>query len=131
MTNQTNQCHASHAYHWTISQVSLPGTVTTNYSSPVPVLLYNFSALTGVTLPVPDMISAGRHPLYVVKSVNSLSRTALFVAAIFVGADSMSRAMGISSFLADLVVALSLISVLVGGFFTRYRLAWRRRGAQK
>ena len=53
---------------------------------------------------------------------------ALYVASVFVGADSMSRAMGVSSFLADLVVALSLISVLVGGFFARYRLRFTGRG---
>lgn len=47
---------------------------------------------------------------------------ALYVASVFVGADSMSRAMGVSSFLADLVVSMSLISVLVGGFFARYRI---------
>ncbi|ESR27194.1 ABC transporter permease [Lutibaculum baratangense] len=47
---------------------------------------------------------------------------AVFVAAVFVGADSMSRAIGVSSYLADLVVALSLLCVLVGGFVTRYRI---------
>ncbi|WP_323015747.1 ABC transporter permease [Devosia sp.] len=51
---------------------------------------------------------------------------ALFVAAVFVGADSMSRATGISSYLADLVVALSLLSVLVGGFFLRFRLRYEK-----
>ncbi len=66
---------------------------------------------------------AGLSPLGVVLA-------ALYVASVFVGADSMSRAMGVSSFLADLVVALSLISVLVGGFFTRYRLAWRKGGVR-
>jgi len=64
---------------------------------------------------------AGLSPLGVVIS-------ALYVASVFVGADSMSRAMGISSFLGNLVVALSLICVLVGGFFTRYRLVWHRVG---
>ncbi len=48
--------------------------------------------------------------------------SALFVAAVFVGADSMSRALGVSSYLADLVVATSLLTVLVGGFVARYRL---------
>lgn len=48
--------------------------------------------------------------------------SALFIAAIFVGADSMSRAIGVSSYLADLVVATSLLTVLVGGFVSRYRL---------
>jgi general nucleoside transport system permease protein len=47
---------------------------------------------------------------------------AVFIAAVFVGADSMSRATGISSYLADLVVALSLLCVLVGSFFLRFRL---------
>lgn len=49
---------------------------------------------------------------------------ALFVASVFVGADSMSRAIGVSSYLADLVVALSLLCVLIGGFVTRYRIRW-------
>jgi len=47
---------------------------------------------------------------------------ALYVAAVFVGADSMSRAMGVSSFLADLTVSLSLICMLLGGFFAQFRL---------
>jgi simple sugar transport system permease protein len=47
---------------------------------------------------------------------------AIFIAAVFVGADSMSRATGISNYLADLVVALSLLCVLVGSFFLRFRL---------
>ena len=45
---------------------------------------------------------------------------AIFIASVFVGADSMSRAMGVSSFLADLVVSTSLLCVLVGGFFSRF-----------
>lgn len=47
---------------------------------------------------------------------------ALFIASVFVGADSMSRAMGVSSFLADLVVSMSLLCVLVGGFIAKYRI---------
>jgi general nucleoside transport system permease protein len=58
---------------------------------------------------------AGLSPIGVVIS-------ALFIASIFVGADSMSRAMGVSSFLADLVVAVSLICVLIGGFVSNYRI---------
>lgn len=46
---------------------------------------------------------------------------AIFIASVFVGADSMSRAMGVSSYLADLVVSTSLLCVLVGGFFARFR----------
>jgi ABC-type uncharacterized transport system permease subunit len=43
---------------------------------------------------------------------------------VFVGADSMSRAMGVSSYLADLVVAMSLICVLIGGFVSNYKLTF-------
>lgn len=52
---------------------------------------------------------------------------AVFVAAVFVGADSMSRATGISNYIADLVVALSLLCVLVGSFFLRFRLRYDRK----
>ncbi|WP_419911771.1 ABC transporter permease [Hoeflea sp.] len=55
--------------------------------------------------------------------------SALFIASVFVGADSMSRAMGVSSYLADLVVSMSLLCVLVGGFFARYRIV-RTRAAR-
>ena len=52
---------------------------------------------------------------------------ALFIASVFVGADSMSRAMGVSSFLADLVVSMSLLCVLVGGFLAKYRILRTKR----
>ena len=58
---------------------------------------------------------AGLSPLGVIAA-------ALFVAGIFVGADSMSRAIGVSNYLADLVVAMSLLCVLVGGFVVRFRI---------
>jgi len=34
----------------------------------------------------------------------------------------MSRAMGVSSYLADLVVSMSLICVLIGGFIARFTI---------
>lgn len=51
---------------------------------------------------------------------------AIFVAGVFVGADTMSRSLGVSSYFADLVVALALLCVLVGSLFTRYRLRLAR-----
>ncbi|WP_199221299.1 ABC transporter permease [Maritimibacter sp. 55A14] len=54
--------------------------------------------------------------------------SALFIAAVFVGADSMSRAIGVSSYLADLVVAIALLCVLIGGFVSRYRIVRVRTG---
>lgn len=64
---------------------------------------------------------AGLSPIGVVIS-------AIFIASIFVGADTMSRAIGVSSYLADLVVALSLICVLIGGFIARYKFIRTNKG---
>ena len=36
----------------------------------------------------------------------------------------MSRTLGVSSYIADLIVALSLLCVLVGGLFARFRVRW-------
>jgi general nucleoside transport system permease protein len=47
---------------------------------------------------------------------------AVFVAAVFVGADGMSRTVGVPSYIADLVVALALLTMLLAGLVTRYRL---------
>ena len=49
---------------------------------------------------------------------------ALFVAGVFVGADSMSRALGVSSYLANLIVATALLTMLLASLVTRYRLRW-------
>jgi len=48
--------------------------------------------------------------------------SAIFIATIFVGADSMSRALGVSSYLADLIVAMALLCVLIASFLARYRI---------
>jgi ABC-type uncharacterized transport system permease subunit len=47
---------------------------------------------------------------------------AVFIAGVFVGADSMSRGLGVSNYFADLVVALALMCTLVGSLFLRYRV---------
>jgi simple sugar transport system permease protein len=51
--------------------------------------------------------------------------SAVFVAVIFVGADAMSRAVTVSSYIADLVVATSLLTMLLATLVIRYRLRWR------
>ncbi len=58
---------------------------------------------------------AALHPAGVVAA-------AVFVATVFVGADAMSRATGVPSFIADVIVALSLLTMLVALLFTRYRI---------
>ncbi|WP_448187370.1 ABC transporter permease [Azospirillum sp. sgz301742] len=58
------------------------------------------------------------HPLGVVGA-------ALFIAGIFVGADAMSRTMPVPNYIADVLVASSLLCMLVAGLLARYRL---RRG---
>ncbi len=45
------------------------------------------------------------------------------VAGVFVGADSMSRALGVSSYIANLIVATALLTMLLAGLFTRYRVS--------
>jgi simple sugar transport system permease protein len=61
---------------------------------------------------------AGLQPLFVVPA-------AIFIAGIFVGADTMGRTLGVSSYIADLIVSLALLSVLVSGLFVRFRIRWR------
>jgi simple sugar transport system permease protein len=58
---------------------------------------------------------AGLQPLAVIPA-------AILVAGVFVGADTMSRTVGVSNYIADLVVALALLCVLVSGLFVRYRV---------
>jgi general nucleoside transport system permease protein len=61
---------------------------------------------------------AGLQPLWIAPA-------ALFVAGVFVGADTMSRTIGVSNYIADLIVALALLCVLVSGLAVRYRIRWR------
>jgi general nucleoside transport system permease protein len=62
---------------------------------------------------------AGLHPLGVVAA-------AVFVAGILVGADSMSRAVAVPTYIADVIVAVALLAMLVATLFTQYRV--RREG---
>ena len=61
---------------------------------------------------------AALHPLGVVAG-------SVFVAGVLVGADSMSRAVNVPTYIADVIVAASLISVLIATLFTQYRVKWR------
>jgi simple sugar transport system permease protein len=55
------------------------------------------------------------HPLGVVVS-------ALFVAGIFVGADSMSRAAGVPTYIADMLLAVALLFMVLAILLTRFRV---------
>ena len=61
---------------------------------------------------------AGLHPLGIVLS-------AIFLAGIYVGADSMGRAVNIPSYIADVLVATSVLMVLVSMLLSKYRLRWQ------
>lgn len=50
---------------------------------------------------------------------------AIFVAGILVGADSMGRAVGVPTYIADVIVAVSLITMLIATLLTQYRIRWR------
>ncbi len=58
---------------------------------------------------------AGLSPIGVVAA-------AVFVAGILVGADSMSRVVGVPTYLADVIVAIALLAMLVATMLARYRL---------
>ena len=51
--------------------------------------------------------------------------SAIFVAGIFVGADAMSRAAGVPSYIADVMVATSLLTMVTAMLLVRYRVRWR------
>ena len=55
------------------------------------------------------------HPLGVVVA-------ALFVAGVFVGADSMSRAAGVPTYLADIMLATALLLMVVAVLLTKFRI---------
>jgi simple sugar transport system permease protein len=50
---------------------------------------------------------------------------AVFVAGMLVGADSMSRAVTVPTYIADVIVATALIAMLVATMLTQYRIRWR------
>ena len=55
------------------------------------------------------------HPLGVVVA-------ALFVAGVFVGADSMSRAAEVPTYLADIMLATALLLMVVAVLLTKFRI---------
>ncbi len=61
---------------------------------------------------------ANLHPIGVIIS-------AIFLAGIYVGSDSMSRAVNIPTYIADVMVATSVLSVLVSLMFVQYRVRWK------
>ncbi len=61
---------------------------------------------------------ANLHPLGVIVS-------AIFLAGIYVGADSMSRAVNIPNYIADVLVAISVLAVLVSIMLTNFRIKFR------
>ncbi|SMH38013.1 ABC transporter permease [Mesorhizobium australicum] len=50
---------------------------------------------------------------------------AIFVAGIFVGADAMSRTAGVPSYIANVMVATALLTMVTAIMLTRYRVRWR------
>jgi simple sugar transport system permease protein len=58
---------------------------------------------------------AALHPVGVVAA-------SVFVATVFVGADAMSRATGVPSFIADVIMAVALLAMLVALLFATYRV---------
>ena len=59
------------------------------------------------------------HPLSVVPA-------ALFLSSIYVGADSMSRAVNIPTYIADVLVGVSVLAILVCVMLTQYKIRFRQ-----
>ena len=70
--------------------------------------------MTGVVVAMLAMLN----PLGVVVS-------AIFVSGIFVGADAMSRSAGVPSYIADVMVATALLTMVAAIMLSRYRIKWR------
>jgi simple sugar transport system permease protein len=86
-----------------IEVMGVKGYVTTDLSPG-----YGYSGIVVAML-------AGLNPIGVIFA-------ALFTATMFVGSDGMSRSLGIPSYIADVTVALSLLTMLIGLFFSQYRI---------
>ncbi len=63
---------------------------------------------------------AGLHPLGVIVG-------SIFVAGMLVGADSMSRVVGVPTYIADVIVAASLIFMLLAVMLAQYRIVFDKR----
>ena len=50
---------------------------------------------------------------------------AIFVAGIFVGADAMSRTAGVPSYIANVMVATALLTMVTAIMLMRFRVRWR------
>ncbi|KPQ06639.1 MAG: simple sugar transport system permease protein [Rhodobacteraceae bacterium HLUCCA12] len=50
--------------------------------------------------------------------------SAIFVAGVFVGADSMSRAAGVPTYIADIMLATALLTMVLAIALTRFRVRW-------
>ena len=55
---------------------------------------------------------------------------AVFVAGILVGADSMSRAVNVPTYIADVIVSVSLLAMLVATMLAQYRVIFRSASAR-
>ena len=51
--------------------------------------------------------------------------SAIFVAGIFVGADAMSRAAGVPSYIANVMVATALLTMVTAIMLTRFKVRWK------
>jgi simple sugar transport system permease protein len=58
------------------------------------------------------------HPLAVIPA-------ALFLSGIYVGSDAMSRAVNIPTYIADVIVGMSVLAILVSVMLSKFRITWR------
>ena len=68
---------------------------------------------TGIVVAMLAML----HPVGVIAA-------AIFVAAMFVGADAMSRTLGVPNYIAHVMVATALLTMVVAMLFARFKIRW-------
>ena len=52
----------------------------------------------------------------------------IFLASIYVGADAMSRAMNVPTYLADVIVGLTVLSILLSLIFINFKIKFIGKG---
>ncbi|MCA0339238.1 MAG: ABC transporter permease [Proteobacteria bacterium] len=88
--------------------------------------LAGFSEVSGLKGNLTLDLSAGYgYTGIVVAMLAMLNPLGVVASAIFVGADAMSRAAKVPSYIADVMVATSLLTMVVAILLTRYRIKWR------
>ena len=134
MSKETNQDMGTGSVKKLMVQMAVPAVV-----GQVINLLYNVvdriyighipeiggAALTGVGLFTPILMLITAFAMLAMLNPLGVVASAIFVAGIFVGADAMSRAAKVPSYIADVMVATALLTMVTAILLIQYRVRWK------